>query len=609
MSPPEEHAQIATACLRYLSLGFLRGGVCATEFSLNVRLKEYPCARYAAQYFDYHLSILKKISEDFRVRLEAFLSQPERSIGSILQLRRLQRGSHSGLIRGEFDDVQWFANAGTLIESTGLGSIHGIGSENACWHGELMPYALHQACYGGSPHVVKRLIDSGCDPLRMDQRGNTPLFYAARGGHPEVCRILLGLPVYENGLGYRNTLRAGLDLNHESVFRVFLLGSGCQELIQSFWAVLAFEGYEHLLSRILETTTISAGADSTVFSALVQAASYKSHLGIIRMLFEKCSSGTSIPNLGSALHVCCQYGHFELAQLLLDRGATANAERCMVEVHLPDDVSKSYTPYSFPLQFAVESKQLRVAKLLLENGADVNCTPGFKDKLLLNTDVIQTFLDQEAKYRCHPLQIAVSIKDLEIVKLLLENGADINVNPGFKNEKPLNAAAIRTFLKQNAKNYYYPLQIAVSVQDFEMVKLLLENDADVNGSYGFMNKTPIRTALIYGDLKREAIYNYYPLQIAIAAADSAMVIFLLSNGADVNFGSLLENEAALNIAAEAGHIAIVKRLLDYETNLRSRSKDYWIDFALKRFEEEEKKKMSWRERGKRGEEDREGGKP
>ena len=49
---------------------------------------------------------------------------------------------------------------------------------------------LHVAARRHFKGVVRVLIDGGADPTKMDLDGNTPLFWAERGGHREVITLL-----------------------------------------------------------------------------------------------------------------------------------------------------------------------------------------------------------------------------------------------------------------------------------------------------------------------------------------------------------------------------------------------------------------------------------
>ena len=131
---------------------------------------------------------------------------------------------------------------------------------------------------------------------------------------------------------------------------------------------------------------------------------------------------------------------------------------------------------------AAANGHLDVVKLLIENGADVN-------------------LKGEAWYG--PLHAAASKGHIEVVKILLENGADVNI---FQQNKPLHNAAMNGHIEVaeillahgadiNAKgtDEAAPLHTAASNNQLAMVKWLLSKGANVNSraSYGC---TPLHSA-------------------------------------------------------------------------------------------------------------------
>ncbi len=232
-------------------------------------------------------------------------------------------------------------------------------------------------------------------------------------------------------------------------------------------------------------------------------------------------------------------------------------------------------PLVFLLHYAVDNGYFEIVEYLLQHGADVN----LKD---ING--------------CTPLQIAVanSDNDIEIVKLLIENGADINAqdennctildyafnnnrieiikeilkydNINDINKKKYIDILLIYFSKYNdilsfrwlnenfkinaniedKKSRYTPLQIAVKNNNIEMVKLLLENHADVNLK-DINGCTPLHWAVECNNIEIVKLFIENgaginaqdetlatTLYLSIYTKNIEMVKLLLENGADPN---------------------------------------------------------------------------
>lgn len=155
-----------------------------------------------------------------------------------------------------------------------------------------------------------------------------------------------------------------------------------------------------------------------------------------------------------------------------------------------------------PLHLATISGYAEIVRILLENGADPNIK-GFFDKTPLHFMDIEKFPE----------------KGTEIIELLIAHGANLDARD----------AAGAT-----------PLMTAVVRQDDALARLLVEKGGDINCPM-FDGKTPLHSIIVQGD--------------------KAMAEILINNGADVNAkepGSLL---TTLHIASGEGYSEIVCLLI------------------------------------------------
>lgn len=188
------------------------------------------------------------------------------------------------------------------------------------------------------------------------------------------------------------------------------------------------------------------------------------------------------------LYIAVEHRHIDIIKLLLDRGADPNiyGSNCMTPLHsvaviIPiGKILKLITKYgnlvtltNYLSTFFVynESKNLEIAKMLIQNGALVN-TNNMKNITPLHIasssgsyKMVELLLSHGANvnalnsYGETPLHYSVSSNDLNVTGLLIENGTNVNV---------YNKDSITALL------------IAVEIGSIELVRLLLDKGADTN---------------------------------------------------------------------------------------------------------------------------------
>ena len=158
-----------------------------------------------------------------------------------------------------------------------------------------------------------------------------------------------------------------------------------------------------------------------------------------------------------------------------------------------------------PLDAAINSGHLEVVRCLLEAGADIT----HKDKI----------------HDFTPLMLAAFRGQTEIARLLIDKGAELNVQDKFRDR---------------------PLLIATSKGHSGVAQLLIEKGAEVN-----ITNSGEYTPLIYGsyycdlnvvkllvkkgaNIEARSKYGHFPLYMAVARGDSEIVRYLVANGADIN---------------------------------------------------------------------------
>ena len=243
------------------------------------------------------------------------------------------------------------------------------------------------------------------------------------------------------------------------------------------------------------------------------------------------------------LHSASLYGRLDIVRLLLDHGATSNAEDTFgrTPLHL---VAKG--------EYNSEQDRVRTAQLLLDRGADFNAqtengaTPLHLASYLGRVDIARLLLDRGASASSKgrmgrtPLHCVAQGRHLystdfgiHVAQLLLERGADVNA--ADEDERT-------------------PLHLASSHGKVEIVQVLLDGGASVN-SIGVQGQTPLHVVANGSSGDNES---------------NIVAQLLLERGADVN---ALDNakETALHLASNSGRIKTLQVLLNAGANARAKN--------------------------------------
>ena len=260
-----------------------------------------------------------------------------------------------------------------------------------------------------------------------------------------------------------------------------------------------------------------------------------------------------------------------------------------------------------PLIIAVGNSYIDTAKILIENGANINAVDieGWSalSYAVNNGDIeiAKLLLENKAKIK-DELLIAIKSPIVEssinIMKLLIENGANINYTDenGFN---PLNIAIesgdmeLTKFLITNGANVNSLMQDGVSLigyaiaqNNMDLLQMLIENGANVNYTNGdSWANTPLQTASRLGldnvvrilltrnvDINAVDINGNTALHTAALNSQLSVVKLLLEKNPNLDIQNKVGN-TALHLAVISGNIDIVGELVLKGANTRIRNND------------------------------------
>jgi ankyrin repeat protein len=262
-----------------------------------------------------------------------------------------------------------------------------------------------------------------------------------------------------------------------------------------------------------------------------------------RLWMEECGVDGNVHEMYETilLHSASYQGTPEMVTTLLNRGLKLNAKNPWGETVL-HSVSRGR-----------QGSQcgVRVAKLLLERGVDVNARR--KDHQM-------------------PLHVASYYGNLEIVRLLLDHGADIEAAWGDMGEKPLHQVTYGKYRSQDdgvrvaqllldrgadvntrRKDHWTPLHHASHFGNVEIVRLFLDHGADHEAA-GYKEQTP---------LHHVSYAEYRSQEDGIRVAK-----LLLDRGAEVNT-QRKDDWTPLHHASYFGNVEFVRLLLEHGADVKA----------------------------------------
>ena len=354
---------------------------------------------------------------------------------------------------------------------------------------DIQTTPLTNASHRGYLNIVKLLVLTGADVnvKEGNYSQSTALHWAATDGHLDVVKYLVSkgakLDVRDNWhnltpfgwatiIKYPNLSREK-GTQHQEV-REFLLAQGTEYDIFSAIALNDLRQIEALITADSTVLNQRLGFASGKFQPLHYAIK-EGKTEIVKLLIERGADLQAVSRWGvTPLCLAIEKGDWEVIELLRDRqvpedlGALLAAKQwsqaqTMVE-NQPGEIAKK----PLLLHYFVKQGLVEATAWLLGRGVDLET----KTKYQIDDFVIDLT----------PLQVAIVMERVEIARLLIEAGADVNT----KTIGELEATALHG---------------AALMGNLDLIRLLVEHQADLNAADNIDASTPLDWAK---DNKQEA---------------------------------------------------------------------------------------------------------
>ena len=387
---------------------------------------------------------------------------------------------------------------------------------------------LQWAVYNGNVAEVSRLLRAGANVSLANNYGATPMSLAAEVGNADILKVLLeaGANADSPNQDGQTALMAVARTGNVEAAKLLLDHGASVDAIEKFGGQTALMWASARRHPEMMQFLISKGADVNARST---DRNYQRHVQAEGRP-KNLDSGGLTPLLYAARENCSA-----CVEVLVKN---------KVDIDLPDPDGVS------PLLVAAMNANWDVARQLILAGADVNQWDLFGEAPLYMSVDLHNRIDGGRASIDSPN----TTTGLAIVKLLLERGADPNMQLFFK---PANARGT------TATRGATPLIRAANNNDLEVVKILLEHGADAT-LYMADRQTPIHAVLSGRATEPQALELIRILQ---KAGTDINVIALVNHREEIRGGT------ALHYAVRKRYKEVIKLLASYNIDMNAVDQD------------------------------------
>lgn len=380
------------------------------------------------------------------------------------------------------------------------------------------------AATNGHAELIDVLLQAGADPKSATANGTTGLMFAAASGSVEAVKLLLDRGTdpraKEHGRG-ETALMFAAAFNRPAVVTVLMQRGADPSAATTVVDLSKIDAPRPVLNADRQDTSRELVGTHGGMTALLFAA----RQGNVEAVEALLDAGADINQISSGdrtspLLISTINGHFDLAKLLLNRGADPNLTSRAGAAPLYATVNVQWIPRSFYPQPTIQAQQrttyLELMAMLLEHGADPNAR--LTKKLWYtgyNFDL--SGVDETG---ATPFWRAAQATDVAAMRLLVDWGADPTISTEIT-ERRTRGGRGGTLGTGAAVN---PLQAAAGDGWF--------GNFHVNAPGGWMPSVKYLVEELGFDVNAADFKSYTPLHYAAARGDNEMILYLVSKGAD-----------------------------------------------------------------------------
>jgi ankyrin repeat protein len=400
---------------------------------------------------------------------------------------------------------------------------------------------LSQACTNASAALVRLLLKSGANPNTAIATGETPVMTCAKTGSVDAVRQLLefgaAINAKEPAQNQTAVMWAAAERHADVVSALIAAHADLKAHSKEGFMPIHFSARVGDLESI--KLFLAAGVDVNILTQTNQPQAAESDEPAITIGLTRAARVGGSPGY-SPLLVATLRAQVDVALYLLDHGADPNIEAPgFTPLHWASTTWEGYAAnpvYGFEdAMSGIPDRQakLKLVKALLAHGAKVNARmtkrqPSFATGY---TDAVGAT----------PLLLAASVDDVEVMRILLDAGADPKITTGTKATSIMAATGL---------NHGIGESLVTEAQAIEAVKLLLDHGVDPKG------ETTVGENALFGPAYRgwnTLLAQLIDLGVNVNSVSKAGTTpYRAANGQGDRLGGVLVNKEGVDLLLKHG---------------------------------------------------------